>query len=316
MPDKKLKIDLAYRPRLADLKPLNVPAALLAQQPQTLAAPRTTPASELKKRQGYAENFLGDFVVPWPAVDAELAADVYPLDNTGNRLDYTHFSITMSRSRRLALYVGVNIDGASSVEVKRGKDAWSFDGRLPAEAQIGESVYADNLLDRGHLVRRQDPNWGKEAEVANGDTFHFTNCSPQMAAFNQKTWLELEDYILENTRRWKSRVTVFSGPVLRDDDRSYRNIRVPSAFWKVVAFVGDDGKPSASAYMIDQSRELGQLDIMFGQLRTWQRSVLQIEQLTGIHFGALASYDGFSNEERLTGTRIEARIRGPQDIRV
>ncbi|NAT17254.1 DNA/RNA non-specific endonuclease, partial [Pseudomonas syringae pv. actinidifoliorum] len=87
MPDKKLKIDLAYRPRLADLKPLNVPAALLAQQPQTLAAPRTTPASELKKRQGYAENFLGDFVVPWPAVDAELAADVYPLDNTGNRLD-------------------------------------------------------------------------------------------------------------------------------------------------------------------------------------------------------------------------------------
>ncbi|EPN57912.1 DNA/RNA non-specific endonuclease, partial [Pseudomonas syringae pv. actinidiae ICMP 19096] len=27
-------------------------------------------------------------------------------------------------------------------------------------------------------------------------------------------------------------------------------------------------------------------------------------------------YDGFSNEERLTGTRIEARIRGPQDIRV
>ncbi|RMR09684.1 DNA/RNA non-specific endonuclease [Pseudomonas syringae group genomosp. 3] len=314
MPDKKKAIDLAYRPRLADLKPLNVPAALLA--PQTMAAPRTTPASELKKRQGYAENFLGDFVVPWPAVDAELAADVYPLGNTGNRLDYTHFSITMSRSRRLALYVGVNIDGASSVEVKRGKDAWSFDGRLPADAQIGESVYADNLLDRGHLVRRQDPNWGKEAEVANSDTFHFTNCSPQMAAFNQKTWLELEDYILDNTRRWKSRVTVFSGPVLRDDDRSYRNIRVPSAFWKVVAFVGDDGKPSASAYMIDQSRELGQLDIMFGQLRTWQRSVLQIEQLTGIHFGALASYDGFSNEERLTGTRIEARIRGPQDIRV
>lgn len=249
-------------------------------------------------------------------MDEELAPDVYPLNNAGDRLDYTHFSITMSRSRRLALYVGVNIDGASSVEVKRSKDSWSFDGRLPAEAQIGESVYADNLLDRGHLVRRQDPNWGKEAEVANSDTFHFTNCSPQMGAFNQKTWLELEDYILENTRRWKSRVTVFTGPVLRDDDRSYRNIRIPSAFWKVVAFLGDDGKPSASAYMIDQTSELGKLDIMFGPLRTWQRSVAQIEQLTGIRFGDLSSYDGFSNEERLTGTRIEAQIRGPQDIRV
>lgn len=314
MPDKKLTADLAYRPRLADLKPLTSSSALL--EPQALAAPRTTPASDLKKRKGYADNFLGDFIVPWPSVDEELAPDVYPLENTGNRLDYTHFSITMSRSRRLALYVGVNIDGASSVEVKRSKDAWSFDGRLPAEAQIGENVYADNLLDRGHLVRRQDPNWGKEAEVANGDTFHFTNCSPQMGAFNQKTWLELEDYILDNTRRWKSRVTVFTGPVLRDDDRSYRTIRIPSAFWKVVAFLGDDGKPSASAYMIDQTTELGKLDIMFGPLRTWQRSVAQIEQLTGIRFGNLSGYDGFSNEERLTGTRIEAQIRGPQDIRV
>lgn len=314
MPDKKLTADLAYRPRLADLKPLTSSSALL--EPQALAAPRTTPASDLKKHMGYADNFLGDFIVPWPSVDEELAPDVYPLENIGNRLDYTHFSITMSRSRRLALYVGVNIDGASSVEVKRSKDAWSFDGRLPAEAQIGENVYADNLLDRGHLVRRQDPNWGKEAEVANGDTFHFTNCSPQMGAFNQKTWLELEDYILDNTRRWKSRVTVFTGPVLRDDDRSYRTIRIPSAFWKVVAFLGDDGKPSASAYMIDQTTELGKLDIMFGPLRTWQRSVAQIEQLTGIRFGDLSAYDGFSNEERLTGTRIEAQIRGPQDIRV
>ncbi|MCO5366182.1 DNA/RNA non-specific endonuclease [Pseudomonas alliivorans] len=316
MPDKTLKADLTYRPRLADLTPLNPLAGLLASQAEPLVAPRTTPASDLKSRKGYAENFLGDFVVPWPVPDTELAADVYPLKNAGDRLDYMHFSITMSRSRRLALYVGVNIDGDSSVEVKRSNDAWSYDGRLPAEAQIGESLYASNLLDRGHLVRRQDPNWGKDAQTANADTFHFTNCSPQMSAFNQKTWLELEDYILDNTRRWKSRVTVFSGPILRDDDRSYRNVKIPSAFWKVVAFLGDDGKPSASAYMIDQSRELGDLSIVFGQLKTWQRSVAQIEKLTGINFGKLADYDGFSNEERLTGTRIEAQIRGPQDIRL
>jgi len=82
------------------------------------------------------------------------------------------------------------------------------------------------------------------------------------------------------------------------------------------AYLGDDGKPSASAYMIDQSRELGQLDLMFGQVRTYQRSVIQIEQLTGIRFANLADYDGFSNEERATGTRIEALIQGPEDIRV
>ena len=309
MSARKAKIDLSYRPRLADLRPLiATPPALMEARAATA---RVTPAKDFKDREGYAEDFLGSFVVPWPTVQGVLADDVQP-----TRLDYTHFSITMSRSRRLAIYVGANIDGAHHVDIVRSNDSWAYDGRLPIDAQVGEDLYASNGLDRGHLVRRQDPNWGDEANTANFDTFHFTNCSPQMSGFNQKTWLELEDYILDNTQRWKARATVFTGPVFADDDRLYRGVKIPKAFWKVVAYLSDDGKPSASAYMIDQSRELGQLDLVFGQLRTYQRSVIHIEQLTGIRFANLADYDGFSNEERATGTRIEALIRGPQDIRL
>ena len=309
MPARTVKIDLSHRPRLADLRPLIAPSPTLLEARAT--TPRVTAAKDLKNRVGYADDFLSDFVVPWPTVGEPLAGDVQP-----KRLDYTHFSITMSRSRRLALYVGVNIDGAKHVDIVRSNDTWAYDGRLPTDAQVGEDLYAGNGLDRGHLVRRQDPNWGDDATTANLDTFHFTNCSPQMSGFNQKTWLELEDYILDNTQRWKARATVFSGPVFSDNDRVYRGVKIPQAFWKVVAYLSDDGKPSASAYMIDQRRELDQLDLVFGQLRTYQRSVIAIEQLTGIRFGQLADYDGFSNEERATGTRIEALIRGPQDIRL
>lgn len=309
MPARTAKIDLSHRPRLSDLRPLVALSPTLLEA--RTATPRVTAAKDLKNRAGYAHDFLSDFVVPWPTVGEPLSSDVQP-----KRLDYTHFSITMSRSRRLALYVGVNIDGSKHVDITRSNDTWAYDGRLPLDAQVGEDLYASNGLDRGHLVRRQDPNWGEEANTANFDTFHFTNCSPQMSGFNQKTWLELEDYILDNTQRWKARATVFTGPVFADDDRLYRGVKIPKAFWKVVAYLGDDGKPSASAYMIDQSRELGQLDLVFGQLRTYQRSVIQIEQLTGIRFANLADYDGFSNEERATGTRIEALIRGPQDIRL
>lgn len=313
---RKGTIDLLHRPRLADLKPLVQSHATLTIKEARSAAKKVTAAEDLEGRQGYVENFLGGFLVPWPTVGAALADDVQVLDGGGDRLDYTHFSVSMSRSRRLALYVGVNIEGDLGVDVPRHNDSWSYDGRLPISAQVGEDLYANNGLDRGHLVRRQDPNWGEEAHLANLDTFHFTNCSPQMGAFNQKTWLELEDYILENTRRWKARATVFTGPVFADDDRMYRGVKIPRAFWKVVAYLSNDGKPSASAYMIDQRRELGQLELMFGQLRTYQRSVIQIEQLTNIRFGNLADYDGFSNEERATGTRIEALIKGPEDIRL
>jgi len=302
-------VDLAYRPRLADLRPLLPPPAA-----ELRGGPRITPAAALADRQGYRADFLGEFQVPWPRPSATLAGDVYPLPASSDRLDYTHFSISLSRSRRLALWVGVNIDGGQQVEVPRSRDTWAYDGRVPLDAQLGEDLYADNLLDRGHLVRRQDPNWGPEATQANRDTFHFTNCAPQMAAFNQQTWLELEDYILDNTQRWQARVTVFSGPVLRADDRHYREAQIPEAFWKVVAFLGDDGKPSASAYLINQRRELDELSIAFGRLRTYQCSVLHIQQLTGIEFGNLSDYDGFSNEERATGSRVERVIAGPSDI--
>ncbi|WP_439865330.1 DNA/RNA non-specific endonuclease [Pseudomonas antarctica] len=316
MPARKANVDLSHRPRLADLRPLIPASPAMTLMEARAATKKVTPAEDLQDRHGYADDFLSSFVVPWPTVDEALAGDVQALDTGGTRLDYLHFSVTMSRSRRLALYVGVNIDGGQQVEVPRSNDSWAYDGRLPVSAQVGDELYASNGLDRGHLVRRQDPNWGEEATLANLDTFHFTNCSPQMSAFNQKTWLELEDYILDNTRRWKARATVFTGPVLAADDRVYRGVKIPKAFWKVVAYLGDDGKPSASAYMIDQSRELGQLDLVFGQLRTYRRSVLHIEQLTGIQFANLADYDGFSNEERATGTHIEALIQGPEDIRL
>jgi len=54
---------------------------------------------------------------------------------------------------------GVNIDGAQLVEIDRGDD-WHLDDRVPATQQCGPEIYANNDLDRNHLVRRRDPIWG------------------------------------------------------------------------------------------------------------------------------------------------------------
>lgn len=314
-----MTIDLSYRPRLESMKRLRPTEDDAPRQESALEArhrqPRITPAEAFEGREGYVEDFLGEFVVPWPEPRGRKAHDVQSLQGGSRLLAYLHFSVMMSRSRRIAMCVGVNISGGESVKIQRTPERWALDGRLPVECQVGEDLYADNLLDRGHLVRREDPNWGGDAETANEDTFHFTNCAPQMAAFNQKTWLSLEDYVLGSTRQWKERVTVFSGPVFRDDDRDYRGVLIPTAFWKVVAFLSDDGKPSATAYMIDQSRELGSLEAAFGRFKTYQRSIARIEELTDLDFGALKDYDGFTNEERASGTRIEAVIERASDIR-
>lgn len=308
-----------YRPRLADLNWLGRSDEELGSGLTLEAAsrgPRTTDPSELADRAGYDAAFLGAFAVPWPKLRDKRANDVLLTSGGKDRLDYLHFSVTMSIERRMAALVGVNIDGAATVRIERTQDKWSLDGRILPEQQIGEALYANNGLNRGHLVRREDPNWGPEAKKANDDTFHFTNCAPQMAGFNQKTWLSLESYVLGNTRRWAERVTVFSGPVFREDDRLYRDVHIPLSFWKVIAFLSDDGRPSATAYLIEQDQELLGLEAAFGAFKTYQVSVRHIEDLTKVDFGLLAAFDGFSNEEEATGARIETLLRSHTDMRV
>jgi endonuclease G len=307
-------IDLSYRPRLADLRTLS--PLKLSLLPFDREGVRTSDAGAFQGRAGYDADFLPDFAVPLPDTGA-IAGDVLPVTGSeGDRLDYEHFSILMSKSRRLALFTAVNIDGSVTVSVPRGGDPWAFDGRIPEKAQAGDELYADNDFDRGHLVRREDPNWGPTASVANRDTFHFTNCAPRLSVFNQRSWLSLEDYILSNTRRVGERATVFTGPVLRANDPVYRGVAIPLAYWKVVAFIHDDGRPSASAYLIDHDVDLEARSLLFGAFKTYQRSVLAIEGLTNLNFGLLQQFDGFSNEEKATGDMVRILITKVEDIRL
>lgn len=283
------------------------------------SAPMTRAVIDYEGRPGYSMTFLAGFEVPHPMLTGIRQDDAVPLlDDSGTELKYQHFSIVMSKSRRLALYVACNLDGKRSKKIRRGKDRWSLDPRIDEHFQIGEELYADNELDRGHLVRREDPVWGgkQEAAIANQDTFHFTNCSPQHAQFNQRTWLGLEDYILQNSRAHQLKVTVFTGPVFRDDDPEYRGVQLPREYWKVVAVVTEE-RQSATAYMISQSELLETLRAFgFGRYKTYQVSIEQIEQLTNLDFGELRQFDGYTTEERRTLRPMRTEICTWEDIRI
>ena len=244
--------------------------------------------------QGYDPCFLAQ-PVDLPTLAAEQQADAAPLlDGSGHELKYTHFSVVMSRSRQLAFFTAVNIDGQQMVDEKRSKDAWYFDPRIERDYQMGPEVYKHPKLDRGHLVRRLDPVWGADAKLAGEQTFHFTNCSPQHSALNQQTWLGLEDYILSNSKAHEVKVTVFTGPVLRDNDELYLGkYRIPAEFWKVVALVKEDGQLSATAYIQSQRDLISDLEAWggFGEYKTYQVPVAHIEQLTGLDLSGLRQHD-------------------------
>lgn len=253
-------------------------------------------------RHGYDPAFLGtrDKRVRLPRLSEELRAKAAPrLDADSYVLTYHHSSIVVNAERRLAFFTAVNIDGSKSFRLKRDQDKWFYDPRIAKEHQVGNELYAGNDLDRGHLVRRLDPAWGdtrEVARVANDDTFHWTNCSPQHKDLNQKVWAGLEDFILDKTDEENFRATVFTGPIFRDGDRTHQEtgVQIPDEFWKVVVAVTPEKKLSATGYVISQ-RDMITPDIaeaaVFGPYKTFQVPILRIAQETGLDFGNLASFD-------------------------
>lgn len=279
---------------------------------------------EVADRTGYDSGFLGDTMelnVPLPKLSAEMESKAAVIEGaTGSEkhvLKYTNFSVVMNGERRLAFYTATNIDGAKSQRVKRKGDAWFYDPRIPLEAQVGNELYRDNDLDRGHLTRRLDPAWGEKFQQAEEDTFFFTNCTPQHHLFNTKTWLELEDYLLDTTDTKDFRAIVFTGPVFSSEDRLYefrgRNdsidrILIPLQYWKVVVTVNaETDKLSATAYMISQKDLISNLEFVFGQFKTYQLPVASVENLTGLDFGNLKNYDPLKSVEGIT-TRELTRL--------
>ena len=255
--------------------------------------------SEEEEILGYNPLFLGENnEVPLPSLTKEMKKDAAKTKEGNYVLDYVHFSIVMKQSRGLAYFTAVNIDGGEEVKIPRSSDNWKFDPRINKKYQYGEEVYANNELDRGHLVRRMDPNWGKNALKANEDTFYFTNSTPQHKNLNQKIWVDLEDYIFRNAVKNKLKVSVFSGPVFRDDDMIYRQkYQIPAEFWKVVVMVKKNGKLSATAYLQTQKNMIVNLEFAYGEYKTYQVPIRNIEKLTGLDFGNLHKFDPISNIE-------------------
>jgi DNA/RNA endonuclease G (NUC1)/V8-like Glu-specific endopeptidase len=258
-------------------------------------------------RAGYDPAFLGTgaFTVPLPKLPADLLDDTARNRQAGtgddpHELPYHHYSVVLNAHRRLAFFTAVNIDGRSAKSPKREKDKWFYDPRVAKAEQIGNELYASSPFDRGHLVRRLDPAWGRSEAVvktANDDTFHFTNCSPQHEDFNQRKnlWAGLEDFLLDKAAAEGRRLTVFTGPVFRPDDPDYRGVRVPKEFWKVAVYAKAGAGLVSAAFLVSQADLIGpvvtEASAAEQVARTFQTTVAEVERLTKLSFGDLRKAD-------------------------
>lgn len=261
--------------------------------------------------KGYDENFLG-FMVPLPKPTGKSAEQVLVFGKNGETIrKYTHHSIIMNRERKMCMLTANNIDGPTLREdVNRSK--WDIDPVIGAGNQLDEKVYSNNILDKGHMVRRRDVVWGDKetASKANNETFLYPNAVPQHAKLNQEKWNDLENWLLQRADRDKQRLSVFTAPIFSDSDMSYRGEKIPSKFFKVVVLKREvDHQVAATAFIMSQEELLSNLDkqkqpengkresdanIPTETVAPYQVTIEQVEKMTGIDFGDLKDVDPYA----------------------
>ena len=274
-------------------------------------------ADHFDGRAGYDPDFLQVATVPLPKTPVHIPLSE-PTDATPERpheLRYQNFGILYSGQFKSPILAAMNLDGTLTKPQKRGSDKWYSDGRLPAADQLGKADYDDPAIDRGHLIRRAATNWGEteaEAKLSNADSFHYTVASPQHMSFNRSRsqWLGIEDYIMSNARTHGFRCCVFTGPIFVGGEPRLKNTGspIPLNYFKVVAMLAEEEgslgilRLHATAYVLSQGQLIQQLLIgqgdtestegfAFGEFKTFQTRIADLEEMSGFDFGTLKDAD-------------------------
>ena len=247
-------------------------------------------------RNGYDEKFLSEEIaVPIPKPSLEIDDDVLRGDDLSDEgvIDYIHYSVVMSKSNRQAFFSAANID-QSIYQTVSGRN-WFVDSRIGKEFQVGPEAYSRNEWDRGHLTRRTAVTWGSRyvAKRASNDSCSYANASMQHENFNRDEWRVPEEVVRHFGRDKNDKLCVFTGPIFTQTDRWYtrrsldEKVRIPSGFWKVIAYIGkDSGKLESQAYVMYQDAEFvkdrkGRNTIEEGN---FQVTMTEVERLTGLEF--------------------------------
>ena len=217
-------------------------------------------------RNGYQKNFLGDsaeFLLNLPEPGLTLEQDILQppgLPEGEKVVPYINYSLLMSKSTKQVLYSAANVDNTKMWKVsgKLGR-RWFIDDRIGRDNQIPDYPYQGTQWDRGHLTRRTAVTWGGTQAIAvsaSNDSCSFANACMQHANFNKDEWRAVEDLVAKF--KISQKLTVFTGPVFTNTDRFFiRNfgdfpVRIPSAFWKIIAYVDQTQKLSTQAYLFFQ----------------------------------------------------------------
>jgi endonuclease G len=185
-------------------------------------------------------------------------------------LHHKAYSTTFSKSKHYPVKVEWWVTKASlncPVKVKRG-DKFIPDPKLATETDL-QAAYTGQGFDRGHNFPAADAACD---QVANDESFYFSNMTAQYPALNRGDWKVLEIMIRDEALKYDS-IHVWCGSV--GEIKKIGKVSIPSQCWKVTY---NKHKNEWDAFLFDNNTSKAD------GLKNNQVDVKLIEQITGFKF--------------------------------
>jgi endonuclease G, mitochondrial len=194
---------------------------------------------------------------------------------------------------KVPLWTAERVTGSELGKVGRS-DCFRKDVRLKSADASTPSDYSERIFDQGHVTPSADMTMSK---LAVHNSFVMSNMTPQFCQFNRGVWQILEEIV----RRWAVQfdtIYVTSGSIfdrdgngVRDPDDSAlrmtskngkRRVAIPSAFYKIVAVKGPDGRVETLSILLPNDQtDLDRADAV-AYLAQHITTLSRVEQLSGL----------------------------------
>jgi len=210
----------------------------------------------------------------------------------GEVVHHRYFSLSYQEPHEQAEWVAYTLEKAWLERPRAERKDWFEEDKKVSTGSATYEDYKGSGFTRGHLVPAADLAFDEQIMQ---ETFMMSNISPQVKAFNNGIWKELE----ENIRNWakeNDQIFVVTGPILdstltRSIGKSSK-VTVPDFFYKVILdYHGTEKK--AIGFIIPNERSTRKLE-------EYMVSVDKVEALTGIDFFPFMIGD--EEEENLEST--------------
>ena len=199
---------------------------------------RRTSRSVLASREqvalGYGPEFLPDTRVELAEALQEVEADYAPTASNGIVRDYTHFSLAMSSSRRFCRWVAWNVDGNGLIQLPAQPSGLSSTASTTRDVQVDDDLYRTTGSTAGtspaapiccgaRATRPSRPTPTRSSSPTSPRS-STTSTSPPARPVGAARGRDLR-----GRRRRDLRVSVFGGPIFKEDRPLYRDVLVPAS---------------------------------------------------------------------------------------